>query len=174
MKKENVKYSLMSAVCLALFVMIALYFGANRSTDMIMPSVYIVDGMTLWYVILLTLLSETVIVKMVLKESYLKAAAVTLMINLISMVIGFVAIHIVNLLVEVLFIPFGSPTFHISHWIVNFLLVILLNTSLEGLAAKLCFKLSFKKMFAWLCLANAVSILICILCNLSWTSVMYF
>lgn len=174
MKKEKVKYSLVCAICLVFFVAIALFASANRSSDMIMPSVYIVDGMTIWYVMLLSIIAETAIVKWALKETYLKSASISMLMNLVSIVLGFVTLHIASLLVEVLFIPFSFGTFHISHWIVNFLFIVLLNASIEGLTVKLSFKLQFKKNFKWLCLANAISLAICFLLNLSWVEAMYF
>lgn len=174
MKKETLKYSLICGVCFVLFVLLALYSGANKSTDMIMPAICIVDGMNLWYVLLLGLLAETAAIKFFLKESILKSAAVAFVVNLVSALLGYITLFIIGLMVELLLLPFDAPTFHISHWIVSFLFIILFNACLEGLAAKIGFKLKFKKIYPWLCIANAASLAICFLFNLSWTADMYF
>lgn len=173
MKKENLKYGIICAVSLVLFVLLAVFSAANMATDMIMPSVYITNGMTTWYVMLLGLLAEAVIVRHFLKADWFRTAAITLVMNLISTALSFITFILAGLIVELLFIPFANATFHVTHWIATFLLVILTNACVEGLAAKAGFQLEFKKNFARLCLANAISLAISFLLNLSWVGSMY-
>lgn len=173
--KENKKYILICSICLVLFALIAVFMSPNKGTDLIMPSVCIVNGMTDWYVMLICLVAEALMVKLLLKESYLKSASIAMLLNVVSTVVGYVALHIVGLIVEVLFIPFTVGSFHVSHWIVNFLLIILMNACIEGLVAKLGFKLKFKEIFTRLCLINAVSFAVCFLLNLSsWCEHIFF
>lgn len=177
MKNEKVKYSLISAICLVVFILIAVFSHANRineNTDIILPSQYIFEGMTSWYFLLVSLIAETVLVRLFIKESYLKSAAISLIMNVVSAVLGFVTLHILSLIVELLFIFVSVGTFHVSHWIVNLILIIPMYAALEGLAVKLFFKQKFRKAFAWLCITNAVSVVICFLFNLSWISEMFF
>lgn len=177
MRKGNMKYALVGLISLIMFVFVAILSGVNRvseSTDTIMPSIYIADGMTLWYVMLLGVLAEGVLVKLFLKESYLKSSAISLVMNLVTSILGFVTLHIISLIVEVLFIAIPVGTFHVSHWIANFLLIVFSYAALEGVTIKIAFKYKFKKTYLWLCLVNAVSFIICILFNLSWFSEMFF
>lgn len=174
MKKRNVKYGIACAISLIVLILLAVYASKNESTDIIMPTIYLMDGVIEWYVLLFSLLAEAIIVKLYLKEDYFKTATITLVMNGISVVLGFVTLFIVGLLVELILLPFDTATFHISHWIVTFLFVVLTNACLEGLIIKIGFKYKFKKTFLWLCLANAISFVICFLFHLSWTSSIYF
>ncbi len=135
----------------------------SASANMVWPSVYIAEGMRSWYVILAGLLIETVFVKFFLKESYLKSALIAFVMNLTSTVLGVIAIPVSGFIGEILMVPFGTGTFHPTHWLMSYVLAILANVLIEGLAIKIIFKREFKNMFWWLCVANAISIVICIL-----------
>lgn len=173
MKKENRKYVIVGAVALVLYVLLAIWAAGNMAGDMIMPAVYVTNGLTTWYVMALTLVAEAAVIKWFLKEDWFKTAAITVVVNLVSTALGYVTLLLGGLIVELLFAAFGTATFHITHWIGTFLMVILVNAAVEGLTAKIGFKLKFRKLFAKLCLANALSLAICFLLNLSWTATMY-
>lgn len=156
MNKEKTKYSF---ILLILLLLIPVSVSAN----VVWPSVYIAEGMRSFYVILAGLVIETVFVKFFLKENLFKSVLITFVMNIISAVVGFVLIPVSGLIGEIMLIPFGKGTFHISHWIMSYILAILSNVFIEGLSIKYIYKYSFKKMFWWLCVANAISIVICIL-----------
>ena len=156
MNKEKTKYSFILLISLLLI-------PVSVSANVVWPSVYIAEGMRSFYVILAGLVIETVFVKLFLKESLLKSVLIAFIMNLISSVVGFIVIPASGLIGEILLIPFDKGTFHISHWIMSYILAILSNVLIEGLSIKYIYKCSFKKMFWWLCVANAISIVICIL-----------
>ena len=154
--KEKFKYSLS---CFILFLLMPLTASAN----MVWPSLYIAEGMRSWYVILIGLLIEIIFVKFFLKQSYLKSVLIAFVMNLASTVLGVFVIPLSGFIGEVLMIPFGTGTFHPTHWFMNYVFAILSNVLIEGLTIKIICKKEFKKMFWWLCVANAISVIICIL-----------
>lgn len=154
MKRQNLKYVLSS-------FLLAVPFAA--SADMVWPSLYIVGQYYSWYVILAGLLVETITAHIFLKTSWIKSFGIMLVINAISALVGLLLIPLSGILVEFLTIPFGGGTFQLSHWILDYLCVILANTCIEGLALKLIFKYHFKTNFWWLLGANAISVIICVI-----------
>ena len=156
MFNEKTRYGL---VCLVSFLLMPVYVSAN----MVCPSLYIAEGMRSWYVILIGLLIEIIFVKFFLKESYLKSVLIAFIMNLASTVLGVVVIPLSGFIGEVLMIPFGTGTFHPTHWLMSYVFAILSNILIEGLTIKIIFKKELKKMFWWLCVANAISVIICIL-----------
>ena len=151
MLNEKTKYSL---ACLILFLLIPIHASAN----MIWPSLYIMEGMVTWYVILIGLITEIVFVKCFLKHTFLKSVLIAFVMNVASTVLGIVVIPLSGIIVEVLMIPFGTGTFHPSHVIMSFIFAVLSNVLIEGLTVKWIFKYKFKKMFWWLFIANAISV----------------
>ena len=83
--------------------------------------------------------------------------------NLVSAILGLLLIPVSGILIEILTIPFGGGTFQLSHWILDYLCAVLVNTCVEGLALKWIFKYQFKPNFWWLFCANLMSVLICLL-----------
>ncbi len=156
MDKEKFKHSLL---CLILFLLMPVSASAN----MVWPSLYIAEGMRSWYVILIGLLIEITFVKFFLKESYFKSVYIAFIMNLASTVLGVIAIPLSGFIGEILMIPFGTATFHPTHWLMSYVFAILSNVLIEGLTIKIMFKKKFKKLFWWLCVANAISVIICIL-----------
>lgn len=139
----------------ALLIMLPVAVSAN----VIWPSLYIVEKLVVWYVILTGLVIEFLFIKLVLKESVLKTALMAVGMNAASAVIGLFAIPVSGLLVEILFIPFKTGTFHISHWIASYVMAVLCNVLFEGGFLKLVFKKSFRKNAKWLFAANALSVI---------------
>lgn len=158
MDKNKFKYSF---VCMVLFLLMPVYVSAN----MVWPSVYIAEGMRSWNVILIGLVIEVIFVKIFLKESYLKSVLIAFVMNLASTVLGAVAIPLTGFIGEFLLIPFGTGTFHPTHWLLSYIFAVLSNVVIEGLTIKYIFRHNFKKMFWWLCAANAISVIVCILFN---------
>jgi hypothetical protein len=133
----------------------------------IWPSVYIQNGMITWWVIIVGLLFEFIVIKIFTKDKYLKSVIMVITVNAISTLVGIVAIPLSGIIGELIFMPinqiFNIGTFHISHWIFAFLLAVLCNTLIEGLALKFIFKKIFKQTFLWLFCANILSVLLCAL-----------
>ena len=128
--------------------------------DVVWPSLYIAAGMTSLKVIIIGLLIELFFVKFFTNTHWLKASIITVIMNGVTCLLGMVLIPISGIFVEI--IP-PHKTFHWTHWFLDYLLAILINTLLEGLILKLILKLKFKNIFTWLFIANAISILICVL-----------
>lgn len=142
---------------LALMLILPLVAKAN----MIWPSIYIVDQYYTWYIIAAGLLIELLAAKFFLKVSWPKSALMVVVMNAISALAGLILIPLSGILLELLLLPTGTGTFDLSHWIADYILVVLLNTCVEGLALKVIFKSPFKTNFWWLFGANAISVIIC-------------
>lgn len=153
-------------LCITLIIFITLPANA----DLIWPSLYIAQGMLSLKVILLGLIIELFFVKYFTKVSWKKASIVTFLMNLITTLLGMIFIPLSGLGSEFVFDfvfhaydKFGIGTFHWSHWLAAYLLVILINTVLESLFIKLTLKIKLLKTFWWLLIANAISVFICFL-----------
>ena len=138
--------------------------------DVVWPSLYISKGMLSIKVILLGLFIELFFVKYFTKVSWKKASIVTFLMNLITTVLGMIFIPISGLGSEFVFDfvfhaydKFGIGTFHWSHWLTAYLLVIFINTFIEGLFIKLTLKVKLTKIFWWLLIANSISVFLCFL-----------
>ncbi|MCR4663485.1 MAG: hypothetical protein K5622_06345 [Endomicrobiaceae bacterium] len=138
--------------------------------DVVWPSLYIAKGMLSIKVILLGLFVELLFVKYFTKADWKKASIVTFLMNLITTLIGIMFIPLSGLGSEFVFDfifhaydKFGIGTFHWSHWLTSYLLVIFINTFMEGLFIKLTLKIKLTKTFWWLLTANSISVFICFL-----------
>ncbi len=147
-----------------IYIITALPAGA----DVIWPSLYIVKGMLSLKVIILGLIAELLFVKYFTKTNWKQASIVTVLMNLITTFLGIFLIPISGLGSEIVFDfvfhaydKFGIGTFHWSHWLVSYVIVILINTFIEGMFIRLYLKLKFNQIFWWLTLANATSVFLC-------------
>ena len=131
--------------------------------DVVWPSLYIVAGMLSAKVIILGLLVELLFVKFFTNTPWLKAGLITFAMNLITTLFGLILIPISGLLTEYIMQPLRTGTFHWSHWLMSYLVIVLINTLIEGLIIKLTLKLKFKSIFWWLFVANTMSVLMCVL-----------
>ena len=143
-------------------------FSLPANADIIWPSLYITKGMLSFKVIILGLLVELLCVKYFAKINWKKASVIAVLMNLITAVLGLVLIPLAGLVSEIVFDfvfhaydKFGIGTFHWSHWLVSYLLVILINTFIEGLFIKIALKLNLKNTFWWLLIANGISVFLC-------------
>ena len=159
----NIK-KIISGISLALFISLPL------QADVVWPSLYIAKGMLSIKVILLGLIIELIFVKYFTKINWKKASIVTFLMNLITTILGMIFIPLSGLGSEFVFDfvfhaydKFGIGTFHWSHWLAAYLLVILINTLIEGLFIKLSLKIKLLKTFWWLLIANSISVFICFL-----------
>lgn len=146
---------------------IMLMLPLTASADMIWPSLYVAQGMRSWLVILAGLIIEFLVVKLFTKQSWPKSLLISVVINGISTIVGVALIPITGLLGELIMIPadliFDINTFHTSHWAMAYIMVVVCNVFVEGIAIKLIFKMNFTKNYLWLYIANILSVAICIL-----------
>lgn len=156
LKTEKIKPSIILSICLMLMPVTA-------SANMVWPSLYIVKGLNSWYIILCGLITEFVFIKIFAKQTWLKAAVISFVMNVISALAGLILIPVSGIIGELILLPFGGGTFALSHWILSYILAVFSNVMLEGLSIRYIFKL--KKVFWWLLLANAISVIICIFAN---------
>ena len=152
------------------FLLVTVFTILPAKADIVWPSLYIAKGMLSLKVIILGLIIETLFVKYFTETDWKKASLITILMNLITTVLGVVLIPLSGLCSELVFDfvfhaydKFGLGTFHWSHWLVSYLLVISINTCIEGLFLKLILKLKLKQIFRWLFAANAISVLLCLL-----------
>ena len=87
------------------------------SANVVWPSLYILSQVYCWYVIVLGLVVEFFAVRFFGKASWGKAAVVTVVMNAISALVGWVLIPVSGILTEFLLLPFAPGTFQLSHWI---------------------------------------------------------
>jgi hypothetical protein len=160
----------MSIKKLILAISLIVFTTLPASADLIWPSLYIAKGMLSIKVILLGLIIELFFVKHFTKINWQKALTVTFLMNLITTILGMIFIPLSGLGSEFVFDfvfhaydKFGIGTFHWSHWLAAYLLVIFINTVTEGLFIKLTLKIKILKTFWWLLIANAMSVFICFL-----------
>lgn len=153
-----------------IIISLIIFITLPANADLIWPSLYIAKGMLSIKVILLGLIIELFFVKHFTKVNWQKALTVTFLMNLITTILGMIFIPLSGLGSEFIFDfvfhaydKFGIGTFHWSHWIAAYLLVIFINTITEGLFIKLILKIKILKTFWWLLIANAMSVFICFL-----------
>lgn len=140
----------------SLFGVLPLFARAN----MIWPSIYIVEQYYSWYVISVGLLIEIVAAHLFLKIDWKKSILVMIAANAISAIVGLLLIPLSGIVVELLTLPFGGGTFHISHWLLDYLCVVLINSCIELLVLKWIFRYPFKSNFWWLFCANLLSVIL--------------
>lgn len=153
-----------------LIIALITFMALPANADIVWPSLYITKGMLSIKVILLGLIIELFFVKYFTKIDWKKASIVTVLMNLITTILGIIFIPLSGLCSEFVFDfvfnaynKFNIGTFHWSHWLTAYLLVIFINTFIEGLFIKLMLNLKLKKIFCWLLIANSLSVLICFL-----------
>ena len=130
--------------------------------DVIWPSIYIVQQYYAWYVILAGWLIEVIAARIFLKTTWKKSFVVMTVANAISALLGVILIPCSGILVEMLTIPFGGGTFHITHWILDYLCVVIVNTIVEGAVLRTIFKIPIQSNYWWLVIANLISVIICL------------
>ena len=147
-----------------------IFITLPASADLVWPSLYITKGMLSIKVILIGLIIELFFVKYCTKVDWKKASIVTILMNLITTILGIIFIPLSGLGAEFVFDfvfhaydKFGIGSFHWSHWLTAYLLVIFINTFIECMFIKLTLKLTLKKIFWWLLIANSLSVFICFL-----------
>lgn len=173
MKKENIKYIIISAVSFVLLAILGVYYFINRFSETLMPSMDFQGGLASGPVLLLGVAVQFFCLWKFMKQPPLKSCAAALLSKLVSIAPSFITTLIVGLLVELL--KGFLPTYHIISWLIHMVFVIALYAALEALTVKLFFKIPFKKAFLWLSLSNAVTIVICFLVNLpNWMSYIHF
>jgi hypothetical protein len=161
MKNENI---------ILIVIIYALFSILPANADIVWPSLYIAKGMTSLNVILAGTIVELLFVKYFAEISWKTALLTTIVMNFITTALGIILIPVSGLGSELIFDfvfhaydKFGIGTFHWSHWIVSYLLVILINTLIECIYIKLTLKLELKKIFGWMLFANGISVFLCFL-----------
>ena len=151
-------------------ILTLLFIALPVKADIVWPSLYITKGMLSLKVIFLGLIIELFFVKYFTDINWKKALIITILMNLITAILGILLIPLSGLGAEFVFEfvfhaydKFGIGTFHWSHWLVSYLLVIFINTLIESLLIKLSLKLNLKKTFWWLFIANGISVLLCVI-----------
>ena len=153
----------------AIVPLFILLFQTAAYANLVWPSIYIAEGMRSLYVILLGLFVETVFVKIFEKQTWLRAVLISVIMNLVSTLLGIILIPAIGFLGTLLLgslsevIPALGNTFDTPLWIFSYILTIFTNVLVEGYTTQFTAKIPFRKMFWWLLCANTVSVLICIL-----------
>jgi len=150
-------------------LLLVIAFPTVASANVVWPSIYIAEGMRSFYVILFGLIAETVFVKLFEKQTWLRAALISIIMNTVSTLLGIILVPAVGLVGTLLLgmlsevIPAFGNTFDSPIWIFSYILTIFTNVIVEGYTTQFAAKIPFKKMFWWLLLANTISVLACVL-----------
>lgn len=159
--------------------MAALMFPQTAFANVVWPSIYIAEGLRCWYIILAGLVVEALFIKFFANKTIIQAGLISLTINTISTLVGVLLIPLVGffgaifigmilgaifigMILDAIVSGLGN-TFDTAMWICEYILTVLTNVAVEGIAARLIFKIRIRKSFWWLLLGNAVSVVICIL-----------
>lgn len=160
-RRKGFIIALLAVLCLPMTV----------SANVVWPSIYIAEGMRSIYVILGGLAIELLFIKLIAKKTWLKAGLMSVVMNAISTLAGIILIPYIGFFGTILFevvadaIPFlkGVTTFSDVLWLWSYILTVFINVFIEGLSLRLIFKIDFWKNFWWLFIANAISVIICVL-----------
>lgn len=156
MKSEKLKYAVFMSFALTLM---PVFVNAN----VVWPSLFIVEGIMSWYIILFGLIIEFLFIKFWAKEGTLRAAIMTIGMNTASALIGLILIPVSGFVAAiVLGIISSINTFDYLIWTASYILAVLSNVLIEGLFLKLVFRKSFKTNFKWLLVSNLLSVIIAI------------
>ncbi len=155
---------------IAAVVAAAVLLPQTAFANVVWPSIYIAEGLRSWYIIIAGIIVEAIFIKLFIDKTIKQAGIISITINAISTIVGVLLIPLVGffgavfigMLLDAIASGLGN-TFDTAMWISEYILTVLTNVLVEGLAAKLIFKLSFRKSFWWLLLGNAISVVICIL-----------
>lgn len=145
----------------ALLTLIVLPITANA--NIIWPAVYVSNRLYSWYIILAGLVIEILFIRFAVKQPWKKSALISVVMNAISAIIGIFALPFVGLAVEFALSPVSDNTFSPLHWTIAYIVGLAFNVLIEGSANKLIFHLPFKKNVIWLTVANAISVIICVI-----------
>ena len=135
---------------------------AVAKANMIWPSIFILEQYYTWYIIAAGLVVEIVAAWFFLKVSFVKAVWIMFVTNAVSAVLGLLLIPISGIVAEIMITPFSNETFNLSHWVVDYIAVVICNTYVEGYALKLIFKYPFRHNLRWLMVANLISVFLCV------------
>ena len=139
--------------------------------NVVWPTLYIVTGIMSWYIILTGLIIEFLFIKYKFRAKFLRAALMAISMNLASAIIGLILIPASGFITAIavglsdaLLIKIPIENINgIVLWTLSYIVTILCNVLIEGLALKLVFKKRFRRNFGWLFIANALSVLLAIL-----------
>jgi hypothetical protein len=155
MKRKFGYFVLISAI---LSLTLTLFADAN----VIWPAVYVSARLYSAYIIIAGLVIEFLFIKFAAKQTFAKSTLISLVMNAVSAIIGCFALPIIGFVVEIILSVISTSTFHPTHWAVAYILGLAFNVLIEGAAIKLIFKMPFKENRLWLTVANAISVIICI------------
>ena len=152
------------------FIFCMIFTALPACADIVWPSLYITKGMLSLKVILIGLIIELLFVKYCTGIDWKKASLTAIIMNLISSGLGVILIPLSGLGSELVFDlafhaydKFGIGTFHWSHWLSAYLLVIFINTLIESFYIKLALKFKLSKVLWWMMIANGISVFLCFL-----------
>ena len=138
--------------------------SAPARADVVWPALYVAGGLATWWVIAVGLLVEFPIVWWLVKGSWSRAALLTLIANLVSTLLGLLAVPLLGVVWEltlgqVAMRILDAGTFNPAAWVGAFLLAAAFNALAEAVVLRRASKLtSWAKPWAAMAAANAVSV----------------
>lgn len=132
--------------------------------DMVWPGLFMANRLLAWYAITFGIVVEYWFIRKITKLDWIRAIFADVTMNLVSALIGLIAIPILGLLWEatggeVVNTLFHTGTFNPASWAVTICLSAILNVLVEGLIIVFGFRQNIGvKGFLWLYLANIITV----------------
>jgi hypothetical protein len=154
----------LSTFCLAAFLL-----ATSAVANAIWPALFVASRLVTWYVILASLAIEAGILLYLLRRSVPTIIAMTLAMNLASVVLGgaaLLAAGVATHIVPQLVLPrqFQPELFGAFGWTATLLFSVVINTAVEGAVLALGFGVKLSaRVVCWLALANGLSVSLALL-----------
>ncbi len=129
--------------------------------NVIWPALYVLESLwEFWYLVIGTVLIETVVIKYAFKLSWKKSAVMSLIGNVVSGLIGTCLMVFGMLFWHLVFDGlFSGATFSSINWVATFILMCLGSVFLEAFAVKIIYKEKMRRLFLPLLTGNFLSYL---------------
>ena len=132
--------------------------------NLVWPSLYLVEQINTWWIVGISLLIESFCLLWLTQEKIWKVGLMTLVMNLLSTLIGMIGIPLSGIIWELIATItihpiFGWGTFNPVTWIVSCILAALLNAAIEMMSLIWIFKISWAAKIFWgLVFANGITV----------------
>ncbi|MBC1193058.1 MAG: hypothetical protein ACK47N_18760 [Microcystis sp.] len=132
--------------------------------NVIWPSLYLVERINTWWIVGISLLIEFLCLIWLTQEKIWKVGLMTLVMNLVSTVVGIVGIPLSGIVWELIATITIHPLFHWGTfnpvtWIVSCILAALLNAVVEVMSLIWIFKFRWTAKIFWcLVIANGITV----------------
>ena len=153
----------MKRFCFLVFTLICCFIPLATKADVVWPALYVWLGGTTPVVIIIGLLTEILVIKYFIKNSWLKASIIGILMNLLTAAIGLGIFHVTyfGLFVDTWAIRLTGGEHRLEFWTCMaawYCIFVLINSLVEWLFVIVLLRKNFLKTLGWIFFANALSI----------------